>query len=205
MERASDKTSGRGSSPSSQGVPPRKATVWSRAWSLLGNPYLLLALRLIVGLTLIFSAAGKLPHQAEFVRAVQAHGLLPSVLADLYGSALPWLELLMGTFLVLGLFTRFAAGVTLLMVVSFLVANGTAVFSRERVSDTACGCFRWITVKTGDALIIDIVLILFLVILLARPQRLLSLDRVLRRVYRMDESPAEDGPAAEGEPPTGEA
>jgi len=191
MEPGSDKTSGGGPTPSARGAPPRGVTVWSRAWSLLGNPYLLLALRLIVGLTLIFSAAGKLPHQAEFVKAVQAHGLLPGVLADLYGTALPWLELLMGAFLLLGLFTRFAAGVTLLMVISFLIANGTAVFSRVKVSDTSCGCFRWITVKTGDALIIDIVLIVFLVILLARPQRLLSLDRALLRVYRMDEPPAE--------------
>jgi hypothetical protein len=44
-------------------------------------------------------------------------------------------------------------------------------------------------VRTGDALIIDIVLIVFTVILLLRPQRLFSLDRRFRRVFSMDEPP----------------
>jgi uncharacterized membrane protein YphA (DoxX/SURF4 family) len=173
---------------------------WSRSWDFLGNRYLLLALRLVVGLTLLFSAAGALPNQAEFAGAVQAHGLLPSLLANVYGSALPWLELTMGVLLVLGLFTRFAAGVTLLMVISFLIANGTAVYQNVKNWDSVCGCFHWVTVKTGDALIIDVVLIVFTAILLLRSQRLLSLDRRLRRVFSMDEPPPgpDDGGDAAG-------
>jgi uncharacterized membrane protein YphA (DoxX/SURF4 family) len=166
----------------------------------LEDPYLLFALRLIVGLTLLFSAAGKLPHQAEFISAVQAHGLLPGVLASIYGSILPWLELLAGVLLVGGLFTRFASAVTLLMVISFLIANGTAVFHNVKNYDSACGCFRWITVRTGDALIIDIALVLFTILLLAHAQRFLSLDRVLRRWYKMDEPPAETPAARDPSP-----
>jgi uncharacterized membrane protein YphA (DoxX/SURF4 family) len=178
--------------------------------SLLRHPYLLFALRLVVGLILLFSAAGKLPHQAEFISAVQAHGILPGVLASLYGSVLPWLELIVGVLLVAGLFTRFAAGVTLLMVISFLVANGTAVFHNVRNWDTACGCFRWITVRTGDAVIIDIVLIVFTVVLLAHAQRFLSLDRVLRRWYHLDQpEPEPDRPDSDrpepDQSPAGEA
>jgi len=167
--------------------PSRQAPVWSRVWGVLGNRCLLLVLRLIVGLTLVFSAAGALPNAAEFAGAVQAHGLLPGLLANVYGTILPWLELAMGAFLLLGLFTRFAAGVTLLMVISFLIANGTAVYQNVKNWDSVCGCFHWVTVKTGDALIIDIVLIVFTVVLLLRPQKLFSLDRVLRRLYQMDE------------------
>ncbi len=143
---------------------------------------------MVLGGTLIFSAVGALPHQAEFVGAVQAHGLLPGLLADIYGSILPWLELLVGLLLLAGLFTRFAAGVTLLMVVSFLVANGTAVYHDVKNWDTACGCFHWVTVKTGDALIIDVVLIICAVLVLLHAQGRFSLDRVLRRVMRMDET-----------------
>jgi uncharacterized membrane protein YphA (DoxX/SURF4 family) len=188
--------------PSESGMPPAGSGIRSRIWGYLGNGYLLLALRLIVGLTLVFSGVGKLPDQAAFVHVVQAHGILPGVLADFYGYLLPWLELIAGTLLVLGLFTRFASAVTVLMVASFLIANGTAVYSRVHVSDTSCGCFRWITMKTGDALIVDVVLILFSFLLLLQPQKLLSLDRVLRRMYRMDE-PVTDEPPAErhdGEP-----
>jgi uncharacterized membrane protein YphA (DoxX/SURF4 family) len=179
-----------------------RAPFWSRSWDVLGNVYLLLALRLIVGLTLLFSAAGALPNQAEFAGAVQAHGLLPGLLADVYGSVLPWLELTVGALLVIGLFTRFAAGVTLLMVVSFLVANGTAVYQNVKNWDSVCGCFHWVTVKTGDALIIDIVLIMFTVVLLLRPQRLLSLDSRLRRVFSMDEPPPGPDGGEDGAEPT---
>ncbi len=152
---------------------------------------MLLALRLIVGLTLLFSAVGALPNQAEFAGAVQAHGLLPGLLANVYGSVLPWLELAMGVLLVVGLFTRFAAGVTLLMVISFLVANGTAVYQNVKNWDSVCGCFHWVTVKTGDALIIDIVLVVLTVILVLRAQGLFSLDRVLRKTFSMDEPPSD--------------
>lgn len=183
--------------------PSRRVPVWSRIWGFLGNRYLLLALRLIVGLTLVFSAVGALPHQAEFVSAVQAHGLLPGILADVYGTVLPGLELLVGALLVVGLFTRFAAGVTLLMVISFLIANGTAVYHDVRDWNTVCGCFHWVTVKTGDALIIDIVLIVFTVILLLRTQRLLSLDRVLDKMFSKREPPPGTEAGEEGEPPVG--
>lgn len=174
--------------------PSRRAPFWPRVWGFLGNRYLLLALRLIVGLTLIFSAAGALPNQAEFAGAVKAHGLLPGILADVYGTVVPFLQMLMGVLLVIGLFVRFAAGVTLLMVISFLIANGTSVYQNVKNWDTACGCFHWVTIKTGDALIIDVVLILFTIVLLLRRQGLLSLDRVLRRLYRMDEPEPEAGP-----------
>ena len=151
-----------------------------------------------MGLTLLFSAAGALPNQAEFAGAVQAHGLLPGLLANVYGSVLPWLELTIGVLLLVGLFTRFAAGVTLLMVISFLIANGTAVYQNVKNWDSVCGCFHWVAVRTGDALIIDIVLILFTVILVLRPQRLLSLDRRLRRMFSMD-GPPPPGPEAGGD------
>jgi len=178
----------------SNGDPTVRVPLWSRAWGFLGNRYLLLALRLIVGLTLIFSAVGALPHQAEFVSAVQAHGLLPGILADVYGTILPGLELLVGVLLVIGLFTRVAAGVTLLMVTSFLVANGTAVYHNVKDWDTVCGCFHWVTVRTGDALIIDIVLMVFALVLVLRPQKLLSLERRLGRMFMAGESNEPDRP-----------
>lgn len=185
-------------------MPPRdpsvRASAWSRAWGFLGNRYLLLVLRLVVGLTLIFSAVGALPHQAEFVSAVQAHGLLPGILADVYGTILPGLELLVGVLLVIGLFTRVAAGVTLLMVISFLIANGTAVYHNVKDWDTECGCFHWVTVRTGDALIIDIVLMVFALVLVLRPQRLLNLERRLGMMFRAGESDEPDEPDDSDEP-----
>ncbi len=79
----------------------------------LNNRWLLLAFRLV--LATIFLAAGisKLFHPAEFVSLVVSYHLLPVWLAQVYGYLLPCVELITGILLVLGLFPRWAAAISL--------------------------------------------------------------------------------------------
>lgn len=129
------------------------------------NKYTLLGIRLILGTILILAAAGKLPEPAKFVDVVTHYGLLPWSLARAYGLALPWLELTLGILLILGFLSRLAAGVSILMIVSFIVANGTAVYTHDIAG---CGCFDltyystgYLTfIKVSDALAIDVVMTL---------------------------------------------
>jgi thiosulfate dehydrogenase [quinone] large subunit len=58
------------------------------------------------------------PFYREFVRRV----VLPNAL--LFASLITWGELLVGVTLVLGLFTRFSAGVALVLVVNYMLAKG---------------------------------------------------------------------------------
>ncbi|MDM8000617.1 MAG: DoxX family protein, partial [Dehalococcoidia bacterium] len=81
-----------------------------------GQPLLLL-IRLALGGILIFSGLSKLTSGTDFVGVVASYGMLPQTLAELFGTVLPWLELLVGVSLVLGLFTRLAAATALLLVV----------------------------------------------------------------------------------------
>ncbi|HEX77716.1 MAG TPA: DoxX family membrane protein [Dehalococcoidia bacterium] len=155
-------------------------TTWRRRLSSLsqamGNRYLILGLRLLLGGVFLLSAAGKLPKQAEFVDAVTGYGVLPQGLASAYGSVLPWLELAVGLGLVLGLLPRVCAGASLLMIISFIVANGTYVW-REYPLDAPCPCFGdLLTIRVQDALVMDVVIMVVASLLLLSGSRFLTLD-----------------------------
>ena len=49
---------------------------------------------------------------------------LPESLARFYGYALPWVEIVVGLFLIIGLLTRLVAGIGALVLISILVAVG---------------------------------------------------------------------------------
>lgn len=165
-----------------------------RALTLIGlvrrNRYLLLVFRLLLGATFILAAAGKLPERAEFVEIVTGFGLLPSRLAAAYGSALPWLELVVGSCLVLGCLSRIAAGTSFLMIASFIVANGTAVFKYKRVLYGCC-FGDLIPIRTSDALVLDSVIMAMALLVLFNGGGFLSIDSevwnrlVGRNLWRM--------------------
>lgn len=151
---------------------------------ILSNRYVLLAIRLVLGAILILAAVGKIPEQAQFVDVVTSRGLLPWSLARAYGTILPWLELVLGTCFVLGFMIRLAAGTSILMVISFIIANGTAVYTS---SSFECNCFGieyygtgyLEFIKTSDALVIDIFMVLMALTLLLYGGGRWSLDSLI--------------------------
>jgi len=142
-----------------------------------GNRYVLLGIRLVLGATFTLAAAGKLPERAKFVDVVTGYGLLPWDLAQAYGLLLPWLELALGICLVAGLLSRFVAGASILVIISFIVANGTAVFENK-----FCPCFGGsiLLLETSDALIMDVVMTTMAFAILLYDRGFLSLDSLIR-------------------------
>jgi uncharacterized membrane protein YphA (DoxX/SURF4 family) len=137
----------------------------------ISNRYVLFAIRIVLGSIFILAAIGKIPEGAKFVDVVTGYGILPWELAKAYGLVLPWLELVLGVCLVIGILPRVAAGVSVLAILSFIIANGTAVYSYEAHVDY-CGCFGvgfgetyYLLMKTSDALIIDIIMMVLAVII----------------------------------------
>ena len=97
-----------------------------------------LVLRLFLGVVLIYAGATKIGHPLTAQRAVQAYELLPDGLANTIGLALPFLEVILGVLLVLGLFTRPVAIVSTLLMVAFIIGISQA-WARGLTID--CGCF----------------------------------------------------------------
>jgi uncharacterized membrane protein YphA (DoxX/SURF4 family) len=96
------------------------------------------AARLLTGGVWIWAGLLKLPHPDQSVLAVRAYQLLPGDSAAPVGHLLPVLEVVVGACLVLGVLTRFAAVVSGLLFVAFVVGIAS-VWARGINID--CGCF----------------------------------------------------------------
>ncbi|GAB47879.1 MauE/DoxX family redox-associated membrane protein [Mobilicoccus pelagius] len=94
--------------------------------------------RLVLGGTLLAAGLLKIGHPRAAARAAQAYQILPFDVAGMVGLALPVVEILLGALLVLGLFTRTAALLGMLLQLVFIAAIAS-VWARGIAID--CGCF----------------------------------------------------------------
>jgi len=98
--------------------------------------WLTLAARLLLGAIFLLAGGAKLGTPAAFASALTAYRLLPAALVPAVAFALPWLEVLIGVYLVLGLFTRWAALAALGL---FMLALSAALLRGLPLA--GCGCF----------------------------------------------------------------
>jgi uncharacterized membrane protein YphA (DoxX/SURF4 family) len=146
------------------------------------NRHLAFVFRVALGLVFIVSGAGKLAEGAAFVDQLEEANILPHALARVYGTALPYVEIVIGALLILGLFSRFAAGIGGLATLSFIIGNSTRLY---RGLYGECGCFgniAFLQFSTRDALIVDFALLIVAIQILIHKGEFLSLDsKVFRR------------------------
>ena len=111
-----------------------------------GAPDLIHAvLRVGLGVVLVYAAVPKLLAPAQFADVVANYRLLPSVLVSWVAITLPWLELLTGLCLILGVFVTAAALLSVAMFATFTVALASV---QVRGLDISCGCFS-VAATTG--------------------------------------------------------
>lgn len=127
------------------------------AGQILRHPYLTLASRLGLGGVFIFSGVAKLAALDGFVELVEEYDILPHSLSQIYGYALPGLEVAIGAFLVAGLFLRTNAFISILLTISFLIAKSISLY---RGIDLRCGCFGETAVTLSSVTIaLDVILL----------------------------------------------
>ena len=103
-----------------------------------------LAARLIVGGVLVYAGASKASAPAEeFALVIDSYSVVPTGMALPLAGLLPWLELLVGWALVLGVSAKAAASAAGVMFGLFLTALGSVV--ARGIPLPNCGCF-------GDAM-----------------------------------------------------
>ena len=97
------------------------------------------AIRIVLGGIFIYASFDKIANPLEFASAIQSYRILPDGLVRPLAYALPWIELILGLFLVLGLFVRKTSLALLILLVVFLVAS---VYNSLDGSIEDCGCFK---------------------------------------------------------------
>lgn len=138
------------------------------------SPYLSVFCRLLLGAIFISFALSKILRPAVFALNVVDYGMMPSWGVNLWALALPWAELVVGLFLILGIRTRAAATLIGAMNIIFIVGLVHAILHHMPIN---CGCVgevgepvNWLKViKNGGMLVMTIQIFLY--------DRLLVLDR----------------------------
>jgi uncharacterized membrane protein YphA (DoxX/SURF4 family) len=112
--------------------------VWSYIYKFVRSPYLSLVLRLYIGGIFIYAGMSKVHYPGEFTENLAAYQMLPYWAVNFVALILPWVEIICGLFLIIGLKSRVSASIVGLLLIVFTVGifinllNGTPI---------SCGCF----------------------------------------------------------------
>jgi uncharacterized membrane protein YphA (DoxX/SURF4 family) len=112
-------------------------------------------LRVAIGSIFIVSGFGKLlsPYQ-NFLYVVQAYQLLPSGGEVLTAQIFPWIELITGFFVFLGLWTSWSLRGALVLFGIFVTVVGQALIRGLPLE--SCGCFgEWVHLKPQAVIVMD--------------------------------------------------
>ncbi len=94
--------------------------------------------RLILGAIFIYASLDKILHPGAFAQAIYNYQILPGELINLTAIVLPWLELILGLFMIVGLWLP---GATFLCTLLLLTFFGALLFNALRGLHIDCGCF----------------------------------------------------------------
>ena len=113
---------------------PRPAWLAKRLW-----PLLLLAVRLGLAAVFLSAAIPKILEPDLFASSIYNYQIMPAMGINVMAIGLPWLELVLGVCIGLGLWTRANALIVSLLMVVFVIAFASAT---SRGLNISCGCFE---------------------------------------------------------------
>ncbi len=123
--------------------------------------------RVLIGVLFLVSGVEKLisPYQ-NFLYAIQAYQLLPGWAETAVARVFPWVELFVGIFMFLGLWTEAALKGALVLFAVFITVVGQALLRKLDIDQ--CGCFgQMMHLKLHVVIVLDS-LCLFLTVLMLR-------------------------------------
>ncbi len=109
-----------------------------RLREILSNKWLILAIRLILGVTFIWASLDKIANPGGFALSIYNYRMLPHETINFSAIVMPWLELVTGILIIAGIFMRGSAFWIGLMLLVFIIALSSAL---ARGLDIDCGCF----------------------------------------------------------------
>lgn len=102
-----------------------------------GYSIIILFARILIGGILIYASINKIVDPGGFARAIDNYHIIPFGLENIMAIILPWLELIVGLCLIIGVFIDGAAFLVIVMMVIFIVAITFAILSGYNIE---CGC-----------------------------------------------------------------
>ncbi|MBN2802730.1 MAG: DoxX family membrane protein [Deltaproteobacteria bacterium] len=112
-----------------------------------GHGIIALGARLYLGVVFIMASIHKILDPGSFAVDVATYEILPQQLINLMAICLPYVEIIAGILLVLGVKSRAGAWLVAGMMIMFMVALAIALYNGL---DMSCGCFASSTITEGD-------------------------------------------------------
>jgi uncharacterized membrane protein YphA (DoxX/SURF4 family) len=106
--------------------------------SLLASPWLTIRVQLALGVIFIAAALPKIVDPPSFAHMIYNYRIVPGSLVNLSALAMPWVELLCGVALVLGIWRGTARTLIAAMLVTFIIAISINLIRGNAID---CGCF----------------------------------------------------------------
>jgi uncharacterized membrane protein YphA (DoxX/SURF4 family) len=122
---------------------------------ILSNKYLVLVIRLVLGVVFIWAAIHKITHPGDFAQDIYNYRMLPHAFINFMALTLPWLEIICGGCIILGVFVRGSALLIGFMLFIFIVAIS---FALVRGLDISCGCFSSGAGGGGHGVAVDLLI-----------------------------------------------
>ena len=149
---------------------------------------------ILLALVFLASGVGKLMGQSAFLLTLSTW-LISDSIAELLASGLPWVELVLGLCLLVGIFPQIVSGLSTLLVAAFAIHNGWMI--GQGLGYEPCHCLGVLdqlfggSLSTYTSLYVDIVLIILaLAVYFCYPGRLLNVRPWFMRWREIVESPA---------------
>ncbi len=145
---------------------------WSKAiWQ---NPYTAVVFRLVLGVSFIMASMSKIPYPAEFSENVAGFQMVPFLGVNFWSLVMPWMELIAGLFLILGIRTRAASSIIGGLLLLFIVGLTINLVKDAPIN---CGCFESVGEPIGWELVIRDVVMLVMAMQIILYDRLFIFDR----------------------------
>ena len=104
----------------------------------LTHPWLTVRVQIALGAIFVVAALPKIQDPPSFAHMIYNYRILPAGLINFTSLVMPWLELITGLALILGVWTRPARAIIAAMLIVFIVA---IAFNLARGNAIDCGCF----------------------------------------------------------------
>jgi uncharacterized membrane protein YphA (DoxX/SURF4 family) len=137
--------------------------------------------RIFIGLILLGSGFEKLmSHYQNFLYVIQSYQAFPDWFEKAVAIGMPWIELLIGLFLVLGLWLNWSLKAALILFAGFIAIVAQALLRHLPIDQ--CGCFgEAIHILPQYIMVFDSFTLLILVWLIRQPQtHAWSLDKYFK-------------------------
>ena len=112
----------------------------------LSNPKLVFLLRVFLGIIFIYASIDKIIDPLKFSDAIDNYHITPLEMNNLAALIVPWIELVVGVFLILGIYVRGSSTIIILLLIWFIFILSQALVRGINVN---CGCFN-LTEQVND-------------------------------------------------------